>query len=118
MPRTTLLMPGHSPPQVTMPQPTVRGSKKILLRGPASSEAGSVLAWAAWLRITDMRSSTSTFSAPPTNITALSPRWATTGEGSRHLPRSLTVTSVDVMGPAKAVDPDGRTDVALNPFWE
>ena len=98
-----------------MPQPTVRGSKKILLRGPASSNAGNVVAWAAWARITDMRSSTSTFSAAPTNITALSPRCATTGEGSRHLPRSLMVTSAAVMWPASAVDPDSLTDGASVP---
>ncbi len=41
MPRTTLLRPGQRPPQVTMPQRSARGSKKILLRGPASSKAGS-----------------------------------------------------------------------------
>src|SRR5882724_2159491 len=65
-----------------------------------------------------MRSSTSTFSAAPTNTTALSPRWATTGEGSRHLPRSRTATSAAVIWPASAVEPESLTAGAAVPLDE
>ncbi len=40
-PRITLLMPGQRPPQVTIPQRSCAGSKKIRSRGPAASKAGS-----------------------------------------------------------------------------
>src|SRR4051812_38065366 len=43
MARITSLMPGHSPPQLTMPQRTLPGSKKVSRRGPAtSSDGGSI----------------------------------------------------------------------------
>src|SRR5271167_1360026 len=37
----TSLIPGHKPPQVTIAQEVLAGSKKILRRGPANSNAGS-----------------------------------------------------------------------------
>ncbi|MBA7680714.1 hypothetical protein ES703_89035 [subsurface metagenome] len=43
MVRITSLRPGHNPPQVTMPQFSFLGSKKILRRAPALSNIGSCL---------------------------------------------------------------------------
>ena len=37
----TLLSPGQSPPQVTIPTRVLDGSKKILRRGPPASKPGS-----------------------------------------------------------------------------
>ena len=37
----TLLSPGHSPPQVTIPTRVFDGSKKIFRRGPPASNPGS-----------------------------------------------------------------------------
>ncbi len=39
-PRITSLMPGHRPPQVTIPTRILAGSKKMLRRGPAGSKPG------------------------------------------------------------------------------
>src|SRR6185436_20830210 len=105
-PRTTLFSPGHKPPHVTMPQLSVRGSKKILLRGPANSKAGSEPDGPECGPTLDIRSSTSTLSAAPTNSIAVSPKCAATGEGSKHLPRSLMATSAGIIrpgDPARAV---------------
>ncbi len=67
-PRTTLLMPGQRPPQVTIPQRSLAGSKKMRLRGPASSNVGSAEYPSATTR--EKRSSSNSRSARPTWCTA------------------------------------------------
>src|SRR6185436_3423686 len=111
-PRTTLFSPGHKPPHVTMPQLSVRGSKKILLRGPANSKAGSEPDGPECGPTLDIRSSTSTLSAAPTNSIAVSPRCAATGEGSKHLPRSLMATSAAVIRPGDPAEPVATATIA------
>ena len=82
------------PPQVTMPQPTVRGSKRILLRGPASSEGRQrrrVRGMDAERRPADRRPSPSRPS--PRTRRRFRRGGSTTGEGMRQRPRSLMAVS-------------------------
>src|SRR5690606_3785183 len=82
------------------PADTFLGSKKSLLRGPASSNAGRDAREEVSTCFWEIRSLTSTLSAAPTKCIARSPRCPETGESKRALPKSLIATSARVMPPS------------------